>query len=106
MARACKTQGLPAPAFETTEGRFTVTFRKDPYTEQRLRAMGLSDRQLLIMRHVRREGGIDNADVQRLTGVSERTALRDLSALEEKNLLYRTRPTGRGTRYELTENPP
>lgn len=101
IAEACRERGLPEPTFETSTGRFTVTFLQDPYTEERLKEEGLSDRQVLIMRQAKEEGSISNAEVRELTGVSERTALRDLSALEEEGFLRRVQETGRGTRYEL-----
>lgn len=106
IAEACRERGLPEPAFEASEDRFTVTFLQDPYTEEHLKDFGLSDRQVLIMRQAKKEGSISNAEVRELTGVSDRTALRDLSALEEEGLIHRVRQTGRSARYELAENPP
>ena len=103
IAEACRERGLPAPEFEASEDRFTVTFQQDPYTEKRLRELGLTDRQVLIMRHAKEEGSISNASVQQLTEVSKRTASRDLSALEEQGLLRRIGETGKGTRYEIGE---
>lgn len=109
LTQACREHGLPEPEFTATADRFTVTFSRNPYTEERLRAMGLTDRQVLIMRYAAGKGGIDNAEAQELTGVSDRTALRELNALTKKGLLKRTRSTGRATRYEPAKpaiNPP
>lgn len=42
----CQQQGLPEPEFRSQSGRFEGLFLKDHYTEDRLRAMGLSERQI------------------------------------------------------------
>lgn len=91
-------QGLPLPEFESKPECFAVTFSQSPYTENRLRALGLSERQMRVFRAARKPGGIGNATVQELIGVSKRTALRELKALEDMGLLRRTTQTGRNTR--------
>lgn len=109
MTKVCREHGLPEPDFASSNNRFTVTFSKNPYSEQRLQALGLTDRQILIMKYVSEIGSIDNAEVQKLAGVSDRTALRELKTLENKGLLQRTHSTGRATRYEPAKpaiNPP
>ncbi len=101
MAQACEAQGLPAPQFEAWPERFSMTLYNSPYLDSRLRALGLSDRQMKIIRHARQVRTIGSLEVQELVGVSERTALRDLGALEEAGLLRRTSQTGRRTRYAV-----
>jgi len=46
------------------------------------------------------KGGMTNAKYQKMTGIAERTALRDLSELEAKKLMIRTGQL-KGTRYYL-----
>lgn len=106
MSQACEAQGLPAPAFESSGDRFTVAFLKDPFTEERLREMGLSDRQIQTVQHLKEQGSIDNAGYRSLTGVSKRTATRDLRALEEQGIVERHGERGAGTRYVLVRAMP
>jgi ATP-dependent DNA helicase RecG len=101
IAEACRKQGLPAPEFEASSDRFTVTFRKDPYTEGRLKEMGLNERQILAVRHAKEHGRIDNATLQNLADVTKRTASRDLAALTDRGVLRKVGQTGKGTYYEL-----
>jgi ATP-dependent DNA helicase RecG len=93
-------QGLPEPEFVSTPYEFKVTFRKDPYTPERLRALGLSDRQAQAVLFVRERGSISNAEFRDLTGVSDRTALRDLDGLVEAGVFTRA-SGGRQARYSL-----
>lgn len=101
IADACRKQGLPAPEFEASADRFTVTFRKDPYTEVRLKEMGLNTRQIRAVRYAKEHGRIDNATLQDMADVTKRTASRDLAALTDRGVLRKVGQTGKGTYYEL-----
>jgi ATP-dependent DNA helicase RecG len=100
MAQLCRAQGLPEPEFVSTPYHFTVTFRKDPYTPERLRLLGLSERQAKAVQFARERGSISNAEYRDLTGVSDRTALRDLDGLVEAGVFTRA-SGGRQARYAL-----
>ncbi|NBB87915.1 MAG: transcriptional regulator [Bacteroidetes bacterium] len=102
IAEACQKQGLPVPEFESSAERFTVTFRKDPYTEARLQEMGFNERQILAVRYAQEHGHIDNATLQELANVTKRTASRDLSDLTDRDILRKVGQTGKGTYYEPT----
>ena len=78
-----------------------MLFLKDPYTEDRLRAMGLSERQIKAVAWLKKQERITNGDYQNLSGVSERTATRDLSDLVSRGVLEQTGTTGRGAGYVL-----
>lgn len=95
----CRGQGLPEPEFENWQGGFRVTFVKDPYIPERLRAMGLNERQIRAVLYVKEHGQISNREYRELTGVKERTATMELRELVEKGILERFGTTGRGTRY-------
>lgn len=101
IIQLCRAQGLPEPEFVDEGGAFTVTFRKDMLTPERLQRMGLSERQITVVAHVRTHGLITNAECQKLVGVSQATATRDLEALVRQCVLVRHGRTGRGTRYSL-----
>ncbi len=95
----CRDQGLAEPEFESWQGGVRVTFLKDPYTPERLRALGLNDRQILAVMYVKERGRIRNREYQALTGVKERTATAELSSLVEVGIFERLGTTGRGTCY-------
>jgi len=97
----CRQQGLPEPAFQNQQGGFLVTFLTDPYTPERLQAMGLNERQIQAVVYVKEKGRISNQEYQRLAGVSKRTASRDLEELVQKDLFERIGETGKGTHYLL-----
>ena len=99
IVRLCREQGLPEPEFAHWQGGVRVTFAKDPYTPERLRAMGLSERQIKAVLYVRERGRISNQEHQKLVGVSKRTASRDLDGLVQKGILERVGETGKGTFY-------
>ena len=106
IASELKTEGFPKPQFESTAGRFKVTFFKQPITEQPSaehppKTEDLSARQLLAIEYVKKHGSISNAEYQTLTGVSRQTAFRDLKELKLKNILISESGAGRWTIYRL-----
>ena len=101
IVRLCREQGLPAPEFTHWQGGLRVTFLKDPYTPERLRRMGLNERQIKAVLYVKGQGRISNREYQELVGVSKRTASRDLDNLVERGILERVGETGKGTHYVL-----
>lgn len=97
----CRRQGLSEPEFAQWQGGFRVTFAKDPYTPERLRAMGLSERQLQIIDFLRNTQSASIGDLHRLfPNLSLKTLQRDLHALLEKGLL-RAFGEKKGRRYAL-----
>ena len=100
IIRLCREQGLPEPEFANWQGGFRVTFLQDPYTPERLRQLGLNERQIKAVLHVKEHGEISNREYRRLTGVSDETARQELMALVKRNLLQ-IQGRGRATRYVL-----
>jgi len=79
-----------------------VTFRKSPYTDERLRGLGLSDRQIKAVRFVEERGSISNTEYRELVGILRGSALRELNMLTDLGVL--TKPgAGRAARYILAE---
>ncbi len=96
----CREQGLPEPLFEEHGASFRLTFLKDPYTLERLREMGLNERQVEAVLYVKERGNISNKEYCELTGVSKRTASDELSDLVQKGILNKIGgQRGRGTKY-------
>ncbi|WP_461863915.1 ATP-binding protein [Thermococcus sp.] len=101
MVRLCLEKGLPEPEFREEAGGFVVLLRKDIYTEDYLRKLGLNERQIKAVLYVREKGRISNKEYQGLFGVSKPTASRELDSLVRKGILERVGVTGRGTYYVL-----
>ena len=100
MCKACSKAGLPEPQFEEYQG-FRVIFRKDIYTEEYLRKMGLNERQIKAVMYVKEKGKIANKEYQETNKVSRQTAARELSYLAQSDILLRHGKTGRDTYYAL-----
>lgn len=100
IVNLCRAQGLPEPEFAHWLGGVRVTFLKDPYTPERLRRLGLNERQSQAVMYVKERGEISNRDYRHLTGVSDETSRQELMALVKQNLL-RVEGKGRATKYVL-----
>ena len=97
----CKKHGLPLPEFKEVFNGFMVIFRKDVYTEEHLRKLGLNERQIKAVMFAKEKGKITNKEYQELNKVSKQTATRDLKEIEEKRIFERVGSTGKGTFYIL-----
>jgi predicted HTH transcriptional regulator len=106
--------GLSPPRFEKRGPIFIVTFYgpgerildlvADPTERVDLRALGLNDRQIEAMRLFRNERkALGNSDYRRIFGVSDRTALRDLSTLVDLGLVRRV-GSGPQSYYVASDN--
>ncbi|MCX6699403.1 MAG: hypothetical protein NTV68_05680 [Methanomicrobiales archaeon] len=98
--------GSPNPIFLLTLDWFSVTFTKDNYTEGRLIALGLSERQVKAVRYAKEHGAITNKQYRELTGMSPRAALRELTDLCLREIFLKQGTTGRNTVYVLIKNNP
>jgi ATP-dependent DNA helicase RecG len=96
----CLAYGLPEPHLAENQGGLKVTFRKNIYTEADLTSIGLNERQVKAVLIAKENGYITNRQYQKEFGVTDRTALRDLNELVQRELLY-TSGTTRDRRYHL-----
>jgi len=96
----CKNAGLPIPEFKEAFGGFQVIFRKDIYTEEYLRSLGLNERQIKAVMYVKEKGRITNKEYRTLNNTSNKTAYLELINLTEKGV-FETQGTGRETFYTL-----
>ena len=104
IIQSCLAQGLPEPKFEEYQG-FRVIFRKDIYTEEYLKDLGLNERQVKSVMFTKKEGKIANKKYQELFNVSRQTATRELSDLTQKSIFRQVGVTGKGTFYTLVQTP-
>jgi ATP-dependent DNA helicase RecG len=100
MAKA----GREPPIFENRGSSFWVTFKGEPPSRPLpdLARLGLNDRQIRAVEHLRTYGRLTNRDYQQEFGVSERTALYDLQGLVDVRLALPI-SSGRGRYYILRD---
>lgn len=70
-------------------------------SEEQLKKMELSIRQIKGVTYAKEHGSISNSEYQRVAEVSQRTATRDLNLLKSKGIFISEGSTGRGTLYRL-----
>ena len=99
IAAELQKANLPPPKFESKSGRFQVTFYKN-LADDPLKDIKLSESQLIAIQHVKDHGSISNAEYQKLTKLSNRTASRELSDLKLKGIFIAS-GRGRGIVYRL-----
>jgi len=95
----CKKAGLPEPLYEEEEGGLTITFRKDIYTEEQMKKMGLNERQIKAVLYLKDYRKITNTQYQKICKTSKRTASNDLQELSEKKIVEKIGTTGKGAQY-------
>jgi ATP-dependent DNA helicase RecG len=97
----CKEQNLPEPEFKEEQGGISVWFYKDIYREENLKKIGLNERQIKAVLHVKENGRISNSEYMELTKVSRQTATRDLSELVKSKIFKKRGVAGKGTEYSI-----
>jgi ATP-dependent DNA helicase RecG len=101
MIDLCKVQGLPEPEFKEEFGGISVYFRKDIYTEEYLRKLGLKERQIKAVMYVKEKKSINLSSFKTIVfEVSEKTLYRDLQELVSKGILKELGEK-KGRKYEL-----
>lgn len=94
-----------AEGVSPTEREFGATLWRDWLTDRAITSLGLTDRQRAALPHLKLQRRITNAEYRGITGVTERTAGRDLEDLVNKGVLERTARTGRGAGYRVVTKP-
>ncbi len=102
MIADCKNAGLPEPDFEQRGPYFVVTVWRDWLTNDVATKLGLSERQIKAVTHVKVHGRITNKDYRELTEAIIRTSSRDLEDLVSKGVLRKVGLTGRNVHYVLS----
>jgi ATP-dependent DNA helicase RecG len=91
---------LPEPELKEEFAGFSLYMRKDYYTEERLREIGLNDKQIKAVMYVKEKGKITNREYQELNFVSNKTAYLELSDIIKKNI-FSVEGSGRTVAYNL-----
>jgi predicted HTH transcriptional regulator len=100
MIALLREAGLPEPEFRQDGGMFVQTLWRDWLTEAVLAEMGLNERQKKAIAYVKTNGRMTNAEHQKLTGVTSKTAMRDLAELVERGV-FRRMGARKGTHYTI-----
>ena len=87
-------------SFERRKDEVPIWHLKIP-AHEKLKAMGLNERQIRAIKYVKKEGKITNSKYKEICNVSERTATRDLNAMVHLGVLTQIGRTGKGTNYTL-----
>ena len=99
-----KAANLPGPEFKEEFAGFSLYMRKDYYTEERLKEMGLNDRQIKAVMYVKEKGKITNKEYREITKISRQMATIDLTDLINKDVFIKIGKAGKGIIYQLTIN--
>lgn len=91
---------LPEPDFIEEMGGFSVYFRKDIYSEEYLKNLGLKERQIRAVLYVKEKGKITNREYRNLAKLSDESARKDLNILVQKGILT-IKGEGRSVYYVL-----
>lgn len=102
MIADCRKAGLPEPDFEQRGPHFVVTLWRDWLTDEVMTGLGLGERQMKAVMHVKVHGRITNRDYCDLTETIYRTASRDLQDLVSKGVLHKIGVTGRNVHYVIS----
>ena len=105
MIRESVEHALPEPEFIQHPGEFGAKLWRDWMTDRVIASLALSERQQSVLPHLKLNRRITNAEYRGITGVTGRTAGRDLDDLVSKDLLERTARTGRGAAYRVVAKP-
>jgi len=59
IVEKCLEQGLPEPDFKAENNVMTVTFYKDKWNEKNLKRLGLNERQIKAIKHIKKNENIN-----------------------------------------------
>jgi ATP-dependent DNA helicase RecG len=100
MKNLCLEAKIPVPRFSCKGNDFWTVFRKDIYNKEDLGKLGLNERQINAVLYVKENGKITNKEYQELNNTIDRTALRDIEELMDKDILKRE-GDGKNTYYRI-----
>jgi len=95
----CLNHGLLEPLFEEISGSLVVTFRGE-ITEEYLRNLGLSQRQIKAIKYLKEHGKIDRKTYCDICEIEKTVAHEELSDMVKKEII-KMAGKGRGAHYSL-----
>ena len=103
MIAACINWSLPEPEFELVTGDLVVTIRKDIYTEDYLKTLGLNERQIKAVEYLKINKTLTSKKYAELFSITDRMARNDLRELINKKIIKRKGVSDKTTYYILAE---
>ena len=100
MKNLCLEANIPVPHFSCKGNDFWAVFRKYIYNKEDLSKLGLNERQIKSVSYVRENGKITNKEYQELNNTIDRTALRDIEELMNKDI-FKREGNGKNTYYRI-----
>jgi ATP-dependent DNA helicase RecG len=101
MNNLCENAGLPQPLYYYRSSGFWVEFRKDIYYPEYLKDLGLNDRQIKAVLHVKEKGKITNKEYQEINKISRQMATNELHNLSNVFKILINKGYGAGSYFEL-----
>jgi len=98
---SCQAHKLPEPEMRQSGGGFEISFFKDRLTTEYLTDLGLNERQLKAVQHLKTKNRITNKLYQELNAITRNTATLDLNDLIQKKIIIRF-GKGAGAYYILS----
>jgi len=98
---ACKESGLPEPELAENSGGFLVTLFKNMLTDERLKKMGLNERQIRAVSFVKENGRITGKEYQEINGISKRTSAYEIADMVKNHKILKRVGESVGTYYEF-----
>lgn len=86
---SCQANKLPEPEMKLSGGGFELSFFKDRLTTEYLADLGLNERQLKAVHHLKTKNRITNKLYQELNAITRNTATLDLNDLIQKKIIIR-----------------
>jgi ATP-dependent DNA helicase RecG len=83
-----------------------VTLWRNWLTEKVIVELDINERQRKAITFAKQNGRITNKEYQQLTGVTDRTALREFRDLLDNGIIEEIGTTGRGTHYVISQKKP
>jgi predicted HTH transcriptional regulator len=100
VVKWCRESGLPDPKFDSAENHFRVIIWRNWFTDDRIKAFHLNERQIKAIQHLKSQNFITNIEYQKLNKVSRATSKRDLDEMVKLELL-KLEGAGRSAHYVL-----
>jgi len=99
----CKEWELPEPEFQCAGSSLVVVLRKSKLTEDYLKKLNLTDRQMRAMEYLKTNPKITSGEYAKLFTVTDRTARNDLMKLVAKGIVKKAGTGDKNAHYILAE---
>jgi ATP-dependent DNA helicase RecG len=100
MTSTLKAGGQPAPYFEENSGGFQVTFYKELFSEDIIKALGFNDRQVTAIKYLKLSTSMTSTDYQKLNKIGKSVAATEIQELIDSSAILKV-GSGRATKYQL-----